>query len=105
MITASGNLSRSEIERAIADAQVYAREDAARKKTAAVRDSAEAILSRASILSRKQLSRDQRRLLEEGERRLRKALRGKDTERIESNLLKLEAALQTASAGEETASK
>ena len=105
VITASGNLSRGEIERAIADAQVYAREDAARKKTAAVRDSAEAILGRASILSRKQLSRDQRRLLEEGERRLRKALRGKDTERIESNLLKLEAALQTVSAGEETALK
>ncbi len=99
VITASGNLSRGEIEYAIKNAQVYAKEDAARKKSAALRDRAEELLNRAAAVNRQSLTREQKKLLEEGERKLRKLLRGKDIGKIETESLALKTVLQQVTVG------
>ena len=82
VITAYGNLSRQEVERAVRDAQMYAREDHARKQLAASRDAAEALLGQLGELRRRELPREDRRKLDEAEKRLRRAMKGQDAENI-----------------------
>lgn len=82
VITAFGNLSRREVERAVADAQRYAREDHARRQEAACRDAAEAVLGRLNEVNRRDIPRESRRGLDEAEKRLRRALKGRDAESI-----------------------
>ena len=77
VITAFGNLSRREVERAVADAQRYAREDHARRQEAACRD-----LGRLNEVNRRDIPRESRRGLDEAEKRLRRALKGRDAESI-----------------------
>lgn len=83
VITAFGNLSRREVERAVADAQRYAREDYARRQEAACRDAAEAVLGQLDELSRRDIPRNSRRRLDEAEKRLRRALKGRDLKSIQ----------------------
>jgi molecular chaperone DnaK len=99
-ITASSNLSQSEIERAVIDAQVYAAEDAARRKEAAARDAAEALLLKAGAVNRKELPKEQRRALDAAERQLRRAIRGKDAEKITDASRQLQQTLETCKAGQ-----
>lgn len=82
VITAFGNLSRREVERAVADAQRYAREDHARRQEAACRGAAEAVLGRLNEVNRRDIPRESRRGLDEAEKRLRRALKGRDAESI-----------------------
>ncbi len=82
VITAYGNLTRQEVERAVRDAQMYAREDHARKQLAASRDAAEALLGQLGELRRRELPREDRRKLDEAEKRLRRAMKGQDAENI-----------------------
>ena len=79
-ITSSGNLSRDEIDRAIRDAQQYAAEDAANKSVQALKNEAEAAMYEAMAVYRnKAVSRESKLRLAEPVKRLRKALRHKDT--------------------------
>ena len=82
VITAYGNLSRQEVERAVTDAQMYAAEDRVRKEVAACRDAAEATLGRLGELRRRDFSKEDRRKLDEAEKRLRRALKGRDAASI-----------------------
>ena len=82
VITAFGNRSRRGVERAVADAQRYAREDHARRQEAACRDAAEAVLGRLNEVNRRDIPRESRRGLDEAEKRLRRALKGRDAESI-----------------------
>ncbi len=83
VVTAFGSLSRREVERAVADAQRYAREDHARRQEAACRDAAEAVLGRLSEVKWRELPRENRRGLDEAEKRLRRALKGRDAVKIQ----------------------
>lgn len=89
-ITASGNLSQDQIDRAIYEAQAYAAEDRQRREAAAAKDAAEAVLYKAEEIDRKALSREQRRALDDAERQLRRALRGKDTSCLSAASAQLE---------------
>lgn len=89
-ITASGNLSQAEIDRAVADAKAYAGEDRLRRKQAAARDAAEAVLYRAEAVDRKSMSREEKKRFDEAEKRLRKAIRGKDAGEMEQAAAEME---------------
>ena len=89
-ITASGNLSQAEIDRAVADARAYAGEDRLRRKQAAARDAAEAVLYRAEAVDRKSMSRTEKKRFDEAEKRLRKAIRGKDSGEMEQAAAEVE---------------
>ncbi len=93
-ITASGNLSQAEIDRAVADARAYAGEDRLRRRQAAARDAAEAVLYKAEAADRKSMSREEKKRLDEAEKRLRKALRGKDAGEMEQAAEEMKAVLQ-----------
>ena len=93
-ITASGNLSREEIDRAVADARAYAGEDRLRRRQAAARDAAEAVLYKAEAADRKSMSREEKKRLDEAEKRLRKALRGRDAGEMEQAAEEMKAVLQ-----------
>ena len=88
-ITASGNLPQEEIDRAVADARAYAGEDRERRRQAAARDAAEAVLYRAQAAGRKSLSREEKKRLDEAEKRLRRALKGRDPAEMEQAAEKL----------------
>ncbi len=79
-ITSSGNLSQAEIDRAMRDAAQYAAEDAANKSIQALRNDAEAAMYEAMAVYRnKAVSRESKARLAEPVKRLRKAMRHKDT--------------------------
>ena len=79
-ITSSGNLSQAEIDRAMRDAAQYAAEDAANKSVQALKNDAEAAMYEAMAVYRnKQVSREDKARLAEPVKRLRKAVRHKDT--------------------------
>jgi len=80
-ITASSNLSQSEIDRAIREARQYEEEDKRRKAEANAAHEAETLLYRANELSKK-LSREDRKRLDEACSRLKKAMKSKDGARI-----------------------
>lgn len=89
-ITASGNLSQDQIDRAIYEAQAYAAEDRQRREAAAAKDAAEAVLYKAEEIDRKALSKEQKRTLDDAERQLRRALRGKDIAQLSDASIQLE---------------
>jgi len=80
-ITASGNLSQEEIDRAIRDAQIYAEEDAAKKSLTALKNEAEQLVYEAVSMARK-MKKEDRALLVEPVKRVKKALRHKDTNEL-----------------------
>jgi molecular chaperone DnaK len=94
-ITASSNLSQSEIDQAIRDAQRYEAEDAKRKAEATARDDAERLLHEASSAMKKADKAD-RPALEEGVRRVKKALKGKDGQELAAATRELSALLGAA---------
>ena len=98
-ITASGNLSQAEIDRAVYEAQAYAAEDRQRREEAAAKDAAEALLYRAEEINRKLLSREQKRTLDDAEKQLRRAIRGKHGEQLSTASAQLEQLLRSYSAG------
>ena len=79
-ITSSGNLSQAEIDRAMRDAAQYAAEDAANRSVQACKNEAEAAMYEAMAVYRnKQVPREEKARLAEPVKRLRKAVRHKDT--------------------------
>lgn len=73
-LTASSNLTREEIDRAIRDAQMYADADKRKKAEATARDEAENLLYRASALPKKAVRPDKRRL-DEAVKNVRRAVK------------------------------
>lgn len=93
-ITASSNLSQAEIDRAIREAQQYAAEDKQRKQEATAKNDAENLIYRAAALSGK-LSRDDKHMLNESVKRLKKAMKGKNTFEITEASRELEQMINT----------
>ena len=89
-ITASGNLSQTEIDRAIYEAQAYAAEDNRRRQEASARDAAEALLYRAEEINHKNLTKDQKRAFDDAEKQLRRALRAKNSGQLPAASAQLE---------------
>ena len=58
------------------------------------RDAAEAVLYKAEAADRKSMSREEKKRLDEAEKRLRKALRGKDAGEMEQAAEEMKAVLQ-----------
>jgi molecular chaperone DnaK len=98
-ITASSNLSQSEIDQAIRDAKQYEADDARRREEATARDSAERLLYQASSAMKK-LGKADRPAFEECVKRLKKALRGKDGQEIVAASRELSALLEPPQQGE-----
>lgn len=94
-ITSSTNLSREEIERAMRDAQAFAREDETRKEQSELREKANRLLFCAQKADR-QIGRDKRRSVVDAEKRLRSSLKRTDSGEISAASQQLEAALQSA---------
>lgn len=76
-ITASSNLSREDIDRAIRDARQYEAEDAKHKEEATARNNAEQLMYEASAIMKK-LDRSDRPKLDEAVKTAKKALKGND---------------------------
>jgi len=77
VITASSNLSQSEIDRAVSEAKQYAAEDERSRDEATAKNQAEQLLYRAESIVKK-LGKDDRGELEECMKRTRKSLKSKD---------------------------
>jgi len=95
-ITASSNLSQSEIDRAIREARQYEEEDKRRKAEANAAHEAETLLYRANEVSKK-LNREDRKRLDEACSRLKKAMKSKDGARISQECDALSQMLDTLS--------
>ncbi len=80
-ITASSNLSREEIDRAVREAQQYAEEDARRKAEATAKNDMEQMEYRASLLMKK-LDRGEKQELAEALQRVKHAKKSKDDGRL-----------------------
>ncbi len=80
-ITASSNLSQSEIDRAIRDAQQYAAQDAKYKEEATARNNAEQLIYQASSIMKK-LDKADRTRLSQSVKDAKKAMRTKDAAQI-----------------------
>ncbi len=78
-IQGSSNMTREEIDRAVWEAQQYAAEDARAKEEATVKDALEQLLYQAES-SKKQLSKEQKKELDEAVKRGKKAIKQKDTQ-------------------------
>nr|WP_325194650.1 molecular chaperone DnaK [uncultured Oscillibacter sp.] len=91
-ITATSNMSREEIDRAIREAQQYASEDQKLRGDAAARDRAEHLLGSASLL-RKKASREQKASIDQAVKQVKYAIRQKNAEEIASAADSLEALL------------
>ena len=76
-ITGSSNMSQSDIERAIRDAEMYAQQDAQRKAEATAKNRAEQLQYEAATALKKMDKADRRYVLE-AEKALRKAMKSKD---------------------------
>ena len=76
-IQGSSNMSREDIDRAVREAQQYASEDRQAKEEATARDTLEQMLYQVEA-SRKQMSKEQKKELDEAIKRGRKALKSKD---------------------------
>ena len=90
-ITASSNMSREDIDRAVRDAQRYAAEDAKLKAEATARDHCEQMIFRAN--SAKNLSKDDKARMAESVKNARRALKSKDPAQMEEAANQLEALL------------
>lgn len=80
-ITASSNLSQTEIDQAIRDARQYATEDAANREEATARNSAEQLINQAASMMKK-LEKQDRTQLDGAIRHTKKVLKSKDNAQI-----------------------
>jgi len=80
-ITASSNMSREDINKAIRDAQQYAAEDMRQKKETTAKDNLERLIYQAESIKKK-LAKDDKSKLEEVLSRAKKALKSKDSQAI-----------------------
>ena len=90
-ITATSNMSREEIDRAIRDARQYAAEDSRTREQAGAKDHAERALYRAS--GAQGLSKEARSRLAELTKEVKRALRGSDARQTEQAAAALDAFL------------
>ena len=95
-IQGSSNMSREDIDRAIWEAQQYAAEDAKTKEEATAKDTLERLLYQAEA-SKKQLSKEQKKELDEAIKRGKKALKSKDPQAMTECAAELERRLPTQS--------
>ena len=93
-ITASANMSREEVDRAVRDAQQYAADDAQLRALARQKDRLERLLAQAATVQRT-LDRRQRRPLQEAERSARKLLKNGTLEQVTQAADDLEARLSS----------
>lgn len=93
-ITASSNLSQAEIDQAIRDAQQFAAEDAKHKEEAAAQNQAEQLIYQASAIIKK-LDKNDRTMLDESVKRVKKALKSRDKTQIVAACNELSSILET----------
>ncbi|MGD9568868.1 MAG: molecular chaperone DnaK [Sedimentibacter sp.] len=93
-IESSSNLSQEEIERAIRDAEQYAAEDAKLKEEATTRDRAEQLINEANVIMKK-LDKNDRSILNESVKAVKKSLKHKDTTQIIETTNELSSTLET----------
>ena len=92
-ITGSSNMSQTDIERAIRDAETYAREDARRKAEATAKSRAEQLQYECATLLKK-IDRQDRPAVLEAEKKLKKAVKSKDSAAILAACNEMEAVLR-----------
>ena len=92
-ITASSNMSRDEIDRAVREAQQYAAEDAKLKAEATARDHCEQLIFQASN-AEKQMDKDARARVAEAVKNAKRALKSRDAAQMNAAAQQLEAVLQ-----------
>ena len=90
-ITASSNMSRDEIDRAVRDAQRYAAEDAKLKAEATARDRCEQLIFRAG--NAKNLSKDDKVRVAEAVKNAKRAVKSKDAAQMNEAAGQLETLL------------
>ncbi len=93
-ITASSNLSQAEIDRAVREAQQYASDDKQRKQEATAKNDAENLIYRAAALNGK-LNKEDKNMLNDSVKRLKKAMKGKNTSEIAEACSELEQMINT----------
>jgi molecular chaperone DnaK len=93
-ITASSNLSPTEIDRAIREAQQFAAEDVKHKEAATALNHAEQLLNQAAAIMKK-LDKNDRATLDESVKRTRKALKSKDNSQLVTARDELSSILET----------
>ena len=92
-ITASSNMSREEIDRAVREAQQYAAEDAKLKAEATARDHCEQLIFQASN-AEKQMDKDAKARVAEAVKNAKRAVKSKDAVQMNAAAGQLEAVLQ-----------
>ena len=92
-ITASSNMSREEIDRAVREAQQYAAEDAKLKAEATARDHCEQLIFQASN-AEKQMDKDAKARVAEAVKNAKRAVKSKDAAQMNAAAGQLEAVLQ-----------
>ncbi|MBX4269898.1 molecular chaperone DnaK [Clostridium estertheticum] len=84
-ITATSNLSQSEIDQAILDAKQFSSEDAKNKEEATIKDQAEQLIYKASVVMKK-LDKNDSLVIKESVKNTKKALKSKDkTQMVEAS--------------------
>ena len=92
-ITASSNMSRDEIDRAVREAQQYAAEDAKLKAEATARDHCEQLIFQAAN-AEKQMDKDARARVAEAVKNAKRALKSRDAAQMNAAAQQLEDVLQ-----------
>ena len=92
-ITASSNMSREEIDRAVREAQQYAAEDAKLKAEATAKDHCEQLIFQATN-AEKQMDKDAKARVTEAVRNAKRAVKSKDASQMNAAAEQLEAVLQ-----------
>ena len=92
-ITASSNMSREEIDRAVREAQQYAAEDAKLKAEATARDHCEQLIFQASN-AEKQMDKDAKARVAEAVKNAKRAVKSRDAAQMNAAAEQLEAVLQ-----------
>ncbi|MBU3160072.1 molecular chaperone DnaK [Clostridium frigoris] len=83
-ITATSNLSQTEIDQAILDAKKFSSEDAKNKEEATIKDQAEQLIYKASVVMKK-IDKNDSSVIKESVKNTKKALKGKDkTQMVEA---------------------
>lgn len=94
-ITASSNMSREEVDRAVREAQQYAAEDARLRAEATARDRCEQLIYQATIAA-KQAGKDTKARLSEAVKAARRAVKSRDAAQMDAAAQQLEFVLQQA---------
>jgi len=93
-ITASSNLSQTEIDQAIRDSQQFAAEDAKNKEEATIKDHGEQLIYQASAIMKK-LDKDDKAVLKESVKSAQKSLKSKDNSQMVAACDELTRVLET----------